>query len=185
MITPFSIRPKPANKLAKYSAAACLGSAIIFVAVYMMIEKYRGIVGIGALVFITAAVYIYNRYVCARYSYDVAIDTNGDPIFVIRQTVGKRETTLCRVDISAIRAVKKLTCKEKKAYKSDSGTSVYCYYPTMRPEILYLVEVRCPYENADLFLELTDEHASLLMSYAVEARAFGSDIPTEDTDSME
>lgn len=171
MISPISIKPEPQNNKAKHTFFACLGSAILSIALYTMLPSYKGIVGIVALGFITAAIYLYNRYVCAAYYYDVTMDSNGSPVFVISQSVGKRQTTLCRVDLSSITLVKKLSAEEKRAYKPAKDIARYFYSPTLSPEFVYLLEVRSPYEKADVFVELNDEQAATISAYAKEARA--------------
>ena len=171
MISPMTIKPEPQNNKAKHIFFACLGSAIVSIALYTMLEKYNGIVGIVALGFITAAIYLYNRYICASYYYDVAVDSNGSPIFVVSQSVGKRQTTLCRVDLSSIMVVKAMSAEERKNYKLASDIARYFYSPTLSPDRVYLLEVRSPYEKADVFVELTDEQAGMISAFAKEARA--------------
>ena len=170
MISPIIIKPEQQNNKAKHIFFACLGSAIISIALYTMLPQYNGIVGIVALGFITAAIYLYNRYLCAAYYYEVTMDSSGSPIFVISQTVGKRQTTLCRVDLSSIILVKAMSIEERKSYKPASDVARYFYSPTLSPERVYLLEVRSPYEKADVFVELTDEQAAIISAYAKEAR---------------
>ena len=170
MITPITIKPEAKNKTGKYVFFACLGSAFIMMAVYMLLDKYQGIAGLAALIFITAAIYIYNRYVSAVYYYDVFLDSADNAVFLIRQMVGKRETTLCRVDLSSIVSVKAMSREDKKAYKPDKDTGRYAYSPTMFPEVIYLLEVRSAYEKADVFVELTEEQAGVLSDYTRIAR---------------
>lgn len=171
MISPISIKPEPQNNKAKHTFFACLGSAILSIVLYTMLPSYKGVVGIIALGFITAAIYLYNRYVCAVYYYDVAIDSNGSPVFVVSQSVGKRQTTLCRVDLSSIVLVKAMSAEEKKSYKPRKDIARYFYSPTLSPEKVYVLEVRSPYEKADVFVELTDEQAGMISAFAKEARA--------------
>ena len=170
MIVPFSVKPKASNDRAKYAAIACLGSALIFIAIYMLMPQYKWVPGIIILAFVTAAIFIYNKYISAIYAYDIIMDSNSEPILVIRQIVGRRETTLCRVDVSAITNVKRLDKNDKKAYVPENGVLRYSYYPTMSPDTVVLVKVRSVSEKADIFLELTDEHIALLNRYAEEAR---------------
>lgn len=170
MIREFYVHAKPANKKAVYAFFACLGSAIIVFAVYMLAEKYRGLISMGIMVFITAAVYIYNRYMGSEYFYDITFDHTGTPVFVVRQKIGKRESTLCRVDLGSIIRIDKMTAEERKGYKADAGVVRYTYCPTMMPEVVYRVAVRSHSEKADIFIEATDELAELLLGYSREAR---------------
>ena len=170
MISPVSIKPEPQNKKARYVFFACLGSAIVMMALYMFLPKFKGIAGIVALAFITAAIYFYNRYVCATYYYDVFVDAGGNAMFLIRQAVGKRETTLCRVDLSSIRSIRMMSKEDRRAYKPEKDIGRYSYSPTMSADVLYLLEVRSSYERADVFVELTEEQADMLLRYAEIAR---------------
>lgn len=170
MIPYVTIRPEPQNKKARYVFYACLGSAILLMAIYMLLPKYKGVVGIVALLFITAAIYVYNRYVCAVYYYDIIPGSDGDAVFLIRQLVGKRETTLCRVDLSSIISVKSLTREQRREYKPERDVSRYAYAPTLSPEVIYLLEVRSSYEKADVFIELTEEQAGMMSDYVRMSR---------------
>lgn len=170
MISPISIKPEPKNNKARHVFFACLGSAILVMVLYMLLPKFKGVAGVVALGFITAAIYVYNRYVCAVYFYDVTVDYNDNEIFVIRQIIGKRETTLCRVDLTSIQNVRALTREEMKKYKPARDTSRYAYYPTLSPDVVHLIEVRSSYEKADVFVELTEDQARTISAYAAEAR---------------
>lgn len=174
MITPFSTTPKPQNKLAKYVMAACFGSFLILIMLSMMMLNYKGLISVAALVFVTAGIFIYNKYIYTVYSYEVVFDMNGVPLFVVRHTQKKHMATLCRVEISNISDVKKLNREERKAYKVDRSVPSFSYCPTMCPDTVYLVTVRSFDENADIFVELTDESAALLLRYSKEARGYDS-----------
>ena len=162
MFNEFSISVKSQNKKAKYAFGGCLGSALIFVIAYMNIPKYQGIVGIGALAFITAAIYIYNRYVAAEYGYDVTVDSVGRPVFVVRQKVGKRNATVCRIDLYGISSIEKLDKETRRNHKTEKGVLKYVYGPTLMPDTIYLISSRTSREKADLYVEATDEFASAL-----------------------
>lgn len=171
MIKEFSAHAKSSNKKARYIFFACLGSTIIMTLVYMLAWKFKGLIGLVDTIFITATIYIYNRYMGTEYFYDVTFDHMGAPVFLVRHRIGKRETTMCRIDLDAVVNVEKMPAEKRKSYKPDSGVIKYSYYPTMSPDTLYLMTVRSHTEKADVFIEISDEMADLLLSYSMEARS--------------
>ena len=175
MIKEFCIHAKPQNKKARYAFFASLGSAMIVCAVYLLVDKYKSLVGIGVMTFITAAIYIYNRYIGSEYYYEITADHIGTPVFVVRQKIGKRESTLCRIDLGSIVKIDKMTAAEKKKHMSDKDVMRYVYCPTMMPDTVYLLTVRSHNEKADIFIEATDEMAEVISSYAEQIR-------TQDTE---
>ena len=172
MFNDFSISVKSQNKKARYAFGGCLGSALIFVIVYMSIPKFQGVVGLVALAFITAAIYIYNRYVAATYSYDVTTDSVGRPVFVVRQTVGKRTATMCRIDLYGIRSIEKLDRESRRAHKTKKGILKYVYCPSLMPDVVYLISSRTSHENADVYIEATDEFVAELNKAIEHSREY-------------
>lgn len=175
MIQEFSVRPKPANNNAKIAfLIAILLSAVGFVT-YFMIEKYKGIVGTLALFILTTAILFYTKYISPEFYYDVAFDSQGVPTFVVRQIIGKRQTTLCRIDLADIKSVDKQTSKERSSHKTPVGYRVYNYTPTLMPKETYLITVTSTYEKAEIRIEGTDELAKTLREYSDEARIMQKD----------
>ena len=62
MISEFSAKAKSKNNNAKILFFALLGLAVATVAVYISLDKFKGVVGLFAVAFITAAVFIYTKY---------------------------------------------------------------------------------------------------------------------------
>lgn len=170
MISEFSAKAKSKNNNAKILFFALLGLAVATVAVYISLDKFKGVVGLFAVAFITAAVFIYTKYMSGEYYYDITFDYNGVPVFVVRQRVGKKNTTLCRMDLHAITEVVKQNKSERAEHKTKDGYLKYNYTPTLSPDETYLVTVNARYEKAEIRIEATDEFAGLLLSYAAEAR---------------
>lgn len=160
-----SYSPKPKNKNARYVCAAFLGSAILSVALYMLVYSYRTLISILIGAFIVAAVFVYSKHVAAIYYYDITCEDGGRDL-VIRQVIGKRQLTLCRVDVASIREVRFMNATERKAYKPEKNTAVYSYHPTLMPPSVYLVSVRSDAERADVFIEADEAFASALVRYA-------------------
>lgn len=170
MINEFYSHAKPSNNKAKRLFISLLAVGALLAVLYLAIERFKGVVGFFCVLAIAFAVLVYTKYVCAEYFYDITHDSNGSPVFVVRQVTGKRSTTLCRIDLYSIAAVKRLSAKGKREYKAESGRRKYFYLPTLMPESVILLTVNSPSERADIFIEAQDEFASLLRSYATEAR---------------
>lgn len=171
MIKEFSAHPKPQNKNSKIAfLIAILVSAIVFVT-YFLIEKYKGVVGMFGLMTLTTGILIYTKYISPEFYYDITFDSEDNPLFVVRQIIGKRQTTLCRLDLADIVAVKYETAKERRAHKTEKGVRKYVYAPTMFPKETYRITVSGRYEKAEIIIEGTKEFADLLENYSKEARA--------------
>ena len=171
MINEFSVKPKPKNNNAKIVTVIALGLGALTIIVSMLIPKFRGVVGTVGVCFLVTAILLYTKFVTPVYYYDVVLDNNGLPLLVVRQVVGKRATTLCRVDVYAIRKMESQTGKESRAHKTPAGMKKYVYTPTLFPPSVYRLTVISEYENAEIVIEVTDELAGLLWQYAEEARA--------------
>ena len=169
MISEFTLKPVAQNKKSVYMFIAFLLGAVASVIVYMTLEKYRGMVGLIAMMFIIAAIFMYTRYMAAQYFYDVTI-LNDTPLFIVRHKLGKRETTMCRVAIEDIVSVERQTKDDRRSHKTPVEYKRYFYSPTLDPEITYLIVVRSRYEKAEIVVEANDEFAETLRRYAEIAR---------------
>ena len=160
-MTELSYSPRPKNKNARYLCAALFGSAILFACLYMLIESYKSIVAAIVCAFLFAAIFIYSAYVATVYYYEVVYE-NGARDFVIRKMFGKRQVTLCRVELSSVCDVRLLSYRERKSYRRTEGVSVYAYHPTLMPDALCLVSVRSDSECADIFIEADEAFVSAI-----------------------
>ena len=172
MISEFSVSPRPSNNKARHLFFILIILAVTAAAIYLTLTTYRSIVGLVCLVLLVGAIYIYNRYMATKYYYDVMVDTAGTPLFVVRSVVGKRATTLCRVELSSIIGITTLTAEERKNHKTPDGFVKYFYSPTMSPDRITLITVSSRYERAEISIEASDELVQLLTSYVKEAREF-------------
>ena len=171
MMQEFSVRPVPKNQNARRLFFILLGSAAALVAVSYLMSSYRGIVQLFALILLVASVMIYARYIGSYYTYDLTVDSDGTPIFVVCQYSGKRRSSLCRVDLADITDIKSLTAEQYRAYKTEAGVKRYNYTPTLNPPEVHLLKVRSHSEKADVLLEISAEYCEALLSYAQQARA--------------
>ena len=171
MIQEFAVRPVPKNQNARRVFFILLGAAAIAVILSYFVSAYKGIVQLGALILLVVSVLIYSRYLGSSYSYEVAHDSEGTPIFLVTQLSGKRRTALCRVDLSDIVSIEALTGEQYRSYKPESGFRRYNYTPTMGPDTVHLMKVCSRTEKAVVFLELSEEYRAMLLSFAEEAKA--------------
>ena len=158
-----SVHPKPSNNYAKIAFYVSLAVGALGVIAYLIrralsVEK-SGLLGFVPLVGITVAVFFYNKYISASYYYDVTFDSEGYAIFVVRQTVGKRSSTRCRIGLSEIFAVNRETAEERHAHKTPTDHRRYVYLPTLNPETSYRLITRSRYERSEILIECSDEFA--------------------------
>lgn len=170
MINEFFSHAKPTNNKAKQLFITLLSAGALITIVYIIANRYRGIIGLFALAAIVGAVFIYTKYIGVEYYYDITFDSQGSAVFVVRQISGKRQTTLCRLDLYAISDVKLLNSKERKAHKPSPGYKKYFYLPTLSPESVILITVNSPRELAEITIEASEDFAKMLRSYSLEAR---------------
>ncbi len=168
MLKELSYVAKATNNVARQVLIGLVGSAAIFVVASYITPKLSGLVWMVAFIFIVASIYVYTRYVGSTYLYEIA--DVGTPSFVISLTVGKTSRTMARIDIDSITEVRRLTGKEYRKYKCEKGVVKYSYFPTMMPTALYLISMRSPYENADIFIEADESFAKTLSASADDRR---------------
>ena len=161
MIRESSYVARPKNKAAKYVCLGLFGSSLIFFLTSQLLERYSGLILAVALVFITATIYVYNRFVGSEYYYTLD-NSGGRPTFSVNMRIGKTVRTMARVDTYSISEVRRLSRKEYRAHKCERGVVKYTYYPTMFADEIYLVSIRSEHESADIFIEADAEFASAL-----------------------
>lgn len=171
MIKEHSVHLKSKNNNAKIVFGVLAAVAAALVVSSMIMELYKGILGLCGIVFLTAAVLVYTKYLGAEYYYDVTFDSSGYPLFVVRQLVGKRYSTLCRIGLIEIRDIKRETPAERRAYKTPYGIRKYVYLATLGADVTYRLITKSRYEEAEILIEISDDFAALLTEYVKEAKA--------------
>lgn len=178
MINEFQIKLKATNNKAKavfFTLSAC--AAIAFIAYYYMRNNgimRASLVGLLGLLLITAALTFYTKYMSAVYYYEIMRDSAGTPLFLVKQTVGKRISTLCRIALYEIKKIERTTSEERKAHKLEAGYRKYSYLPTFMPSITYRLTTASRYERSEIYIEISDEFAEQLRAYVAEAQADAS-----------
>ena len=174
MINEFTIHPKPTNIKAKLAFLTTLSLFAFLTVTYMVVDLYKGIIGLVAMVLLTVAIMFYTRYISAEYYYEVLF-ANGIPMFIVKQRVGKRVTTLSSVALSDIREVTVQNSIQRRQHKCELGYRKYFYSPTLSPETTVLIKVSSRYEKSEVRIEGTAELAETLKAYADEARLLFAD----------
>lgn len=145
-------------------------SALLF-GISAAIPVYKGVVGTAGLISLVTAILMYTKYVSVTFYYDVLTAGLEEPLFVVRQLVGKREVTLARVALADIVDIKRETAKERRAHKRTNTTALYVYAPTLSPSVSYRMLVRSYSERSEIILEGSDEFFEKLIELAREAKA--------------
>ncbi len=175
MISELSVTPRASNNRARHLFFISLLLALAVTVVYVSVEKYKGLIGLVIVGLLAAAVYIFNRYMACVLHYDIMIDSDGVPLFIVRKTVGKRHSTLCRVELYTIISVNAESARERREHKTEKGVLKYNYTPSIDPAHTYLITTRSRYERAEIRIEASEEFAALLTAYAREAREMHAD----------
>ena len=90
----------------------------------------------------------------------------------MRQIVGEKQSTLCRIDIADIVKVENETPGERRKHKTTIGYNKYSYLPTLFPKKTSRLTVEGKYEKSEILIE-NEHYAELLMKYAELARKMG------------
>ena len=170
MIKELTVSPKPQNKKAKIAFLITLFVSFVGFAVYFSIERFRGIVGMFALFSLVTAILFYTKYIAPKFYYDITVDSENAPIFVVRQLTGKRQTTLSRIDLFNIREISKEEREVTRSHKTPAGFRRYVYAPTLSPSLVYRITVVGRYERAEIIIECSDEFADYLRLAVAEAK---------------
>ena len=170
MINSFSVTPKPQNNNSKIFMSVFFVIAAASVIVSLFLDTYKGVVGMVTLLSLTTAILIYTKFVAVVFHYDIFTDGEDEPLFVIRQTVGKKQATLCRVAFADFVKIDKETREERRAHKTDFKSARYVYTPTLSPDESYRIYVSSRHEKAEIIAELDEEFVSVLTSALPEAR---------------
>jgi hypothetical protein len=170
MIKELSFRPEPRNNYAKIIfLVTILVSATAFVTAFV-IDRYRGILGMFAIMTLFTAILFYTKYISPVFCYDIIFDSENIPVFTVIKIVGRRQTALCRIDLADIVSIEHETKEERRNHKTPKGVRRYIYAPTVFPKEVYRLTVKNRYENAEIIIEGTKEFAEILKEYSSEAR---------------
>ena len=170
MIKEFSIHAKATNNKAKNAFFICFFFSFAALFSSNAFSKYTWVPQLIGMVLLVAAVTLYTKYLSAKYFYEIVFDTEGTPLFVVNQMIGKRMTTLCRIALYEIVRIDGENSEEQKNHKTPGGVKRYNYSPTLMPDRVFRIYTSGRHERAEIIVEFTDEAAIMLSEYAKEAR---------------
>ena len=170
MIKEFSIHAKPTNNSARNVFSICFFASFAVLAASTFLEHYRGVVGLVGLALLVAAITLYTKYMSSSYFYEIVFDSEGTPLFIVNQLVGKRMSTLCRIGLYEIVNIRCESAEEQKAHKTPAGVRKYSYVPTLFSDRVCRLYTVGKHERAEILIEVSDEIAAFLSDYAREAR---------------
>lgn len=171
MISEFSVSPKPSNGKAKSFFAISLVAGAGAFALSFVMESFRWIPQLAAACLLIFAIFLYTRYMGQKLFYDVMLTSDGEPLFVVRQRIGKRESTMCRIGLWSITCIQREDGAARRGHKTPTGYAKYIYTPTFMPDVTYRIVTVSRHEKAEIVIECSDEMANTLLSYVAEARA--------------
>ena len=174
MIREFSVKPKPSNNKARAAFIISMALSFALICISTFIPLYKGLVSLGGVGLLSVAIVLYTRFIAPVYFYDIFIDSNGVPLFIVRQQVGKKYTTLCRISLHEIVKIEKQTRDQLRQHKTGNEMKKYSYLPTLDPDQVYRITTSGRYEGAEILIESSDEFANMLLSYSTEARGFST-----------
>ena len=148
----------------------CMSLSFAFITISTLIPNYKGLVSLVGVAALSCALVLYTKYIAPIYYYDVTFAGAVDPLLVVRQQIGKRYTTLCRISISEITNIEKEGVEQRRTHKTPEGTLRYSYLPTLNPTVSYRIITSSAHERAELLIECSDEFADLLRRYSSEAK---------------
>ena len=184
MITEQSLKLKPTNCKAKVTFWTLLGLSGVSVVFYLVMTTLslpkKGLVGLLAIGLITAATLVYTKYLSPVYYYDITHDSDSTPVFVVRQIIGKRQSTLCRISLADVTDIKTESREQRRAHKTPYSHKKYVYIPTLIPERVIRLTVSSYSEKAEILIEAPDAYARMLEEYAALARVYREEREAEE-----
>lgn len=170
MIREFSVKPKPTNNKARATFVVCTACSFALITLSTFVPLYKGLVSLTGVVLLSFALMLYSKYIAPSYFYDITFDSEGVPLFVVRQLTGKRYTTLCRIALYEIVKIEKQSRDQRRKHKTPFDTKKYFYLPTLDPDTVYRITTSTRYEKSEILIESSEGFADLLVSYSIEAR---------------
>ena len=170
MIREFSVSPKPSNKKARTLTFLSFALSLVIFAISAVIKHYSGVVSLFSTLFLITGILLYTRYISPVYYYDIMVDSEGTPLFVVRAVNGKRGTTLCRIGLFEIMRVEREDRATRRAHKTPKTHAKYVYTPTLDPDVSYRITTASRYERSEILIEASDEFAAMLRAYSLEAK---------------
>ena len=163
----YSFHAKSTNDLAKRLSVTLFVAAFLLLAVIFVFSvPYAGFIEGICVVLLTFAVLLLTRFVYKSFIYRVVMRDDGRFDLTVTERYGKGETTVCRVALSGIERIEKLTDKNKKELRAAAkGRKSFSYCPDILSKDEYWVFVtEC---SEELLIKLApDEELLAILLYA-------------------
>ena len=127
MIRDFSVRAKHSNNKARALFIIFMVCSFLTVMLSALIAEYKGVFTLAGAVLLSVALLLYSKYIAPVYFYDVSADSAGVPLLIVRQQVGKRQSTLCRIALSDITKIEREDSKQRREHKTPQDFRKYSY----------------------------------------------------------
>ena len=170
MINEFSIHAKATNNKAKNAFMVCFFASFAALFGAAAFKSFVWVPQFIGMVLLIASITIYTKFLSSKYFYEIVHDTEGTPLFIVNQLIGKRMTTLCRIALYEIAKIEGECAEERKNHKPRAGVKKYNYVPTLMPDKVFRIYTASRHEHAEIVIEISDEAAAMLVEYAREAR---------------
>lgn len=168
-ILDFTYRPEINKKKAVNLFVGLLLLSAVFVVISVFVSRYKGLISLAAVIGITLALAVYNRFLAGVYAYIVMTDSSGTPLFLVTRTVGRSVSTLCRVELADVVGMSLLQ-KDKKSDDGSKGRKKMNFCPSVSPSAVYVLETKNRYEHFEILLEGSEEFAQRILEYAEIAK---------------
>lgn len=169
-IIEFTYRPITEKKRAYplFFTLLIISGVLVLLSVQLTVAK--GLISLAAVIGLTAAMFVFIRYVLAEFAYSVTCGADGEAVFVVTRTTGKRVSTMCCVRMAELSSVEKLTKEQQKQHAPDPKALKYNFAPSMSPEVVYLIKTSSRTSKCEIIIEGTDELAARLLEYSSYAK---------------
>ncbi len=156
-----SFTPKRKTKWPEIAVAGTM--VIMALSVLFLVLQWGNQLLMQGLFFVccVVAIYLMTRYMMRTFTYRIR---GEDPVFEVVSTTGRRRTTLCRLSIRQMFALR-LYAKEDDAKK---GTQHYSYCTLTNPPVSYLLFFKEEGRTVTIRVEIEGEFLHL-MKEAVDA----------------
>ena len=137
----YEITPKKTNKAALYTASIMIITAFLAM-LFTTIPNlpYRSVMQLASVLILGIALMILGRYVYRTYSYAVIQTDEGKLDFTVTEIKRRSSITVCRIGLSGIEKVVKVTKENKKSTNSErAGRKVFNYCVDMSPAEQYYI----------------------------------------------
>ena len=127
MIREFSVKTKSSNNKARALFVFCISTSFALVMLSSLLSQYKGVVSLFGVMMFSVGLVMYTKYVAPIYFYDIFIDSDGIPLFVVRQQIGKKYSTLCRIGLNEIIKIDRQLHLKTSSNAKPSGKDCRCY----------------------------------------------------------